>query len=95
MSRLSLKNEMPINEMAIAQLGGVQAMLEALAVHPEDAEVQRQAIAVLLNVGCLNPELQQQIKAVGGEAAIKAAMQAPNASADTRKWGWQLLTTCQ
>ena len=90
---LSLKNEMPINEMAIAQLcklGGVQAMLEALALCPDDAQVQCCGIGTLLAIGRWNQELLKQIKAAGGEAVIKAAMQVPNARAETKQWGQQL-----
>jgi len=86
---LSLKNEMPI-EMAIAQLGGVQAMLEALALYPDDAQVQCCGIGTLLGIGRWNQELLKQIKAAGGEAVIKAAMQVPNARAETKQWGQQL-----
>ena len=56
MSRLSLKNEMPINEMAIAQLGGVQAMLEALALYPDNALHRHQhASATTLRIISLSP----------------------------------------
>ena len=79
------------NKVAIARLGGIEAVLAARARHPDDARLQWYALVALNNLEADNAGNAKQIIAAGGEAAIKTMMQAPNATADTKKHGQVLL----
>ena len=82
------------NKVAIARLGGIEAVLAARARHPDHALLQWYALVALNNLeadNAGNGANAKQIIAAGGEAAIKTMMQAPNATADTKKHGQVLL----
>ena len=79
------------NEGNIAAAGGIEAILQAMRQHPTHANVQEYGCWSLGNIGWSDPQLQKQIKQAGAEATVQAAMAAPNATADTKNWGGELL----
>jgi hypothetical protein len=62
------------NEMAIAEIGGVDAVLGAMMCHFEDCAVQEAAWSTLWNLTCLNSQARMTIDTAGGMAAIVSCM---------------------
>ena len=81
----------PENQVKIAKLGGIELILKVMKDHPTIAGVQEYACYALLHIGWSNRDLQQRIKKEGAEQEVRKAMSASNATADTKKWGQQLL----
>ena len=79
------------NQVKIAEEGGIKAVLEAMSAHTSNANVQHQGCGALLNIGSSMRENQKLIKDAGGEGAVKRAMEASNATSDTKKNGQALL----
>jgi hypothetical protein len=75
------------NKVKIARIGDIDAIVGALSDHKDHAEVQENGCWALCNIGWSSPELQRQIKAAGGEEAVKRAMNAPNATQETKLKG--------
>jgi len=81
------------NRALIARLGGIEAVLKVLAstagvlfdVNNIVTPVTEQALAVLLSIALSDPELQRQVKAAGGEAVIKNALD-HRATANAKTW---------
>ena len=59
--------------------------------HAANAEVMQYACWALNNIGASDRALQKRIREAGAEPVVRAAVNAPDATADTRKWGQRLL----
>ena len=68
-------------------------MVTAMGRHAENAKVQEEACMALWNLAADHPENQQRIKWAGAGEAVKLAISAPGAMADTKRWGQLLLDT--
>ena len=79
------------NQVKIAEQGGIRALLDAMRNHSSHAGVQEAGCWALLGVGWSNQDLQRQIKEAGGEAAVRSAMSASNATPNTQEMGQALL----
>jgi hypothetical protein len=62
------------NEMAIAEIGGVDAVLGAMMCHFDDCAVHEAAWSTLWNLTCLNSADTMTIDTAGGMAAIVSCM---------------------
>ena len=59
--------------------------------HADNAKVQEYACGALYNLAANHPENQQRIKRAGAGEAVKRAISAPGAMADTKELGQLLL----
>ncbi len=66
-------------------------MVTAMGRHAENAKVQEEACGALCNLAADHPENQQRIKWAGAGEAVKRAIWAPGAMADTKELGQLLL----
>ena len=66
-------------------------MVTAMRRHAENAKVQEYACGALYNLAANHPENQQRIKWAGAGEAVKRAIWAPGAMADTKELGQLLL----
>jgi hypothetical protein len=74
--------------------GGIEALVTAMGRHAESPDVQEQAAGALGNLCNLADrfsDLQQRIKRAGAGEAVRCAMAAPGATADTKTWGQKVL----
>jgi hypothetical protein len=74
--------------------GGIEALVTAMGRHAESPGVQEQAAKALGNLCNLADrfsDLQQRIKQAGAGEAVRRAMAAPGATADTKTWGQKVL----
>ena len=82
------------NRVVISEHGGIKAVVDAMKLHASNADLQEQGCWALLDIGRSGRSkrvLRQQIKDAGGAAVVKAAMSAPNALPDTKKFARDLL----
>ena len=79
------------NKVLIAKAGGIPLILAALDNHAEHADVAQWACSALCNIGWSDKALQK-IKDAGAVKLVRAAVGRSDATADTKKWGQQLLT---
>ncbi len=70
---------------------GIEAVVTAMRRHAENAKVQERACGALRNLAANHPENQQRIKRAGAGEAVRRAISAPGAMADTKRWGQLLL----
>jgi len=66
-------------------------VVTAMRRHAENAKVQEEACGALRNLAANHPENQQHIKRAGAGEAVKRAISAPGAMADTKELGQLLL----
>jgi hydroxylamine reductase (hybrid-cluster protein) len=69
----------------------MEAVVTAMRRHADNAKVQEYACGALYNLTANNFENQQLIKRAGAGEAVKRAISAPGAMADTKRWGQLLL----
>lgn len=79
------------NQAALAAAGGIEALTAVLHEHAANAEVKQYACGALYNIGWSDRALQKRIREAGAEPVVRAAVNAPDATADTRKQGQRLL----
>lgn len=73
------------NEIAIEQVGGVEAILAAMMGHFDNAEVHEAAWAALWNLTCSNASKELTLDTAGGMQAIVAAMKSHMESPPVQK----------
>ena len=74
--------------------GGIETLVTAMGRHAESPGVQEQAAKALGNLCNLADrfsDLQQRIKQAGAGEAVRRAMAAPGATANTKTWGQKVL----
>ena len=79
------------NKAALAAAGGIEALTAVLHEHAANAEVMQYACGALYNIGWSDRALQKRIWEAGAEPVVRAAVNAPDATADTRREGQRLL----
>ena len=79
------------NQAALAAAGGIEALTAVLHEHAANAEVKENACWALYNIGASDRALQKRIWEAGAEPVVRAAVNAPDATADTREEGQRLL----
>ena len=80
-----------VNQAALAAAGGIEALTAVLHEHAANAEVMQYACGALYTIGASDRALQKRIWEAGAEPVVRAAVNAPDATADTRKQGQRLL----
>ena len=78
------------NQVKIAEAGGIEAAVAAMREHKTSVVVQEHACAALWYLAAQG-SLRQRIKAAGGVECLDHAVNASNATADTKSWGIDLL----
>ena len=81
----------PANMAAVITASGIERFAELLQRFPDDAGLQEWAVSALFNLSFAGPAAQERLKALGVETPVRAAMERPDATADTKKWGQKLL----
>ena len=66
-------------------------MVRVLGEQRGSAAVMEQACMALGNIGWSDKALQKRIKDAGAEPVVRAALAAPDATHETKKWGQRLL----
>ena len=82
------------NQAALAAAGGIEALTAVLHEHAANAEVMQYACWALCYIGVggrSDRALQKRIREAGAEPVVRAAVNAPDATADTREKGQWLL----
>ena len=79
------------NHARIAAAGGIEAMVRGMGEHQANAAVMQDACWALGNIGWSDEALQKRIKDAGAEPLVRAAVAAPDATADTKWKGQRLL----
>ena len=79
------------NQAALAAAGGIEALTAVLREHAANAEVMQYACGALYTIGASDRALQKRIWEAGAEPVVRAAVNAPDATADTREEGQRLL----
>ena len=82
------------NQALIVAAQGIEAVVRVLGEHQANAAVMEPACLALCNIGIgpgLDQALQKRIKDAGAEPLVRAAVAAPDATDDTKKWGQKLL----
>ena len=79
------------NQAALAAAGGIEALTAVLHEHAANAEVMQYACGALYTIGASDRALQKRIWEAGAEPVVRAAVNAPDATADTREEGQMLL----
>jgi hypothetical protein len=80
------------NKVKIAVAGGLEAVVSAIKAHQTRVFVQQYACLALLSLAAKD-SLRQRIKTAGagGVECVKHAVNASNATTDTKRWGNDLL----
>ena len=79
------------NQVKIASLGGIEAIIKAMNKHQDSAGVQASGSWALLNIGWSKTDLQMKIESAVAEQVVKRAMSASIATSTTKEKGQQLL----
>ena len=90
---LALRNlaGLDANKARIAEAGGIEAVVRVLGEHQANAAVMERACWALAKIGWPYPALQKRIKDAGAEPLVRAAVAAPDATRDTKRFGQELL----
>jgi len=73
------------NRVKVGALRGIEAIVQAMGAHRENAGVQETACGALINLN------KTKIKQAGGKEKVKRAVAAPNATPKTKELGQRLL----
>ena len=79
------------NRARIAAAGGIEAVVRVMGEHQANAAVMQDACWALGNIGWSDEALQKRIKDAGAEPLVRAAVAAPDATDNTKKYGQRLL----
>jgi len=81
----------PANKAAVIAASGIERVAELMPRFPDHAGLQQSAVGALGNLAFAGPAAQERLKALGVDASVRAAMERPDATALTKRWGRGLL----